>query len=164
MLTDFVGRDFGITAGVLFILLLLRLLLGSRAWFISLRLLMFVAIAFVLYLISEYPSSLYAAVEWVEYVYFGFIVVALVISARATDKDVFQATPMDFLIILIMIGMTFIPQARAGEEDIIHLVIKMCIMFYAVEFMLRNMKGRWNIPVVSALWALGVVAVRGLVL
>jgi hypothetical protein len=60
--------------------------------------------------------------------------------------------------------MTLIPQARAGEESIIHLVIKMCIMFYAVEFMLRCMKGRWNIPVASALWAFGVIAVRGLVL
>ena len=71
---------------------------------------------------------------------------------------------MDFLIILIMIGMTLIPQARAGEEYIIHLVVKMCIMFYAMEFLLRCMKGRWNIPVLSALWALGVIAVRGLVL
>jgi hypothetical protein len=37
-------------------------------------------------------------------------------------------------------------------------------MFYAVEFMLRCMKGRWNIPVISALWAFGVIAVRGVVL
>ena len=96
--------------------------------------------------------------------YFGLIVAALVIGARATDRDVFQATPMDFLLILIIIGMTFIPQARAGEGEIIHLVIKVCIMFYAVEFMLRNMMGRWNMLTVSALWALGVIAVRGLVL
>ena len=71
---------------------------------------------------------------------------------------------MDFLLILIMIGQLFIPQARAGEEAIIHLVIKMGVMFYAVEFVLRNMVGRWNAPTVSALWALGVIAVRGLVL
>jgi hypothetical protein len=146
------------------LLMLLRLLLGSKVWFISLRLLMFVAIAFVLYLLSESPSSVYTIGEGLEYVYFGFIVVALVIGAWATDTDAFQATPMDFLIILIVIGMAFVPQARAGEEAIIHLVVKMCIMFYAVEFMLRNMKGRWNIPVVSALWALGVFTVRGLVL
>jgi hypothetical protein len=71
---------------------------------------------------------------------------------------------MDFLLILIMIGMVFIPQARAGDDVIIHLVIKMGIMFYAVEFVLRNIKGNWNVPAVSALWALGVIAVRGLVL
>ena len=164
LLTDRVDRDFGIAAGGLFLLLLLRLLLDTRVWFIPLRLLMFVAIAFVLYLLSEYPSSAYPIGEGVEYVYFGFIIAALVIGTRATDKDVFQATPMDFLIILIMIGMTFIPQARAGEEDIINLVVKMCIMFYAVELMLRCMKGKSNIPVVSALWAFGVIAARGLVL
>jgi UDP-GlcNAc:undecaprenyl-phosphate GlcNAc-1-phosphate transferase len=164
LLADVVERDFGIAAGVLFLLLLLRLLLGASAWFISLRLLMFVVIAFVLYLLGEYPFHAYPALEGFDYVYFGLIVVALAIGARATDKDVFQATPMDFLLILIMIGMVFIPQARAGDGEIIHLVIKMGIMFYAVEFMLRNMVGRWNVPTVSALWALGVIAVRGLVL
>ena len=164
LLADMVNRDFGITAGGLFLLMLLRLLLGTTAWFISLRLLMFVAIAFVLYLLGEYPLNPYLALVGFEYVYFGLIVAALVIGARATDRDVFQATPMDFLLILIIIGMTFIPQARAGEGEIIHLVIKVCIMFYAVEFMLRNMMGRWNMLTVSALWALGVIAVRGLVL
>jgi UDP-GlcNAc:undecaprenyl-phosphate GlcNAc-1-phosphate transferase len=164
LLADVVERDFGIAAGVLFLLLLLRLLLGASAWFISLRLLMFVVIAFVLYLLGEYPFHAYPALEGFDYVYFGLIVVALAIGARATDKDVFQATPMDFLLILIMIGMVFIPQARAGDDEIIHLVIKMGIMFYAVEFMLRNMVGRWNVPTVSALWALGVIAVRGLIL
>ena len=57
LLTDVVNRDFGITAGGLFLLMLLRLLLGTTAWFISLRLLMFVAIAFVLYLLGEYPLN-----------------------------------------------------------------------------------------------------------
>jgi uncharacterized membrane protein YjdF len=125
---------------------------------------MFISVALVLYLLSEYPSSVYTVGEEIEYIFFGLIVVALVVGARATDKDVFQATPLDFLVILIIIGMAFIPQARAGEEAITHLVIKMCIMFYAVEFMLRNMRGRWNISTVSALWALGVSAVRGLIL
>ena len=164
LLANYVGRDIGITASVLFLLLLFRQLSGYRLWLISLRLLMFVAVAFVLYLLNKYPSSLYAAGEGIEYAYYGLIIVALVIGARATDNDVFQATPMDFLVIVIIIGLAFIPQARAGEADIIHLVIKMCIMFYAVEFMLRNMEGRWNIPAVSTLWALGVFAVRGLLL
>jgi len=144
------------------LLMLLRLLLGSTAWFISLRLLMFVTIAFVLYLLGEYPLNAYLALVGFDYAYFGLIVAALVIGARSTDRDAFQATPMDFLLILIMIGMVFIPQARAGEAEIIHLVIKVCIMFYAAEFMLRNMAGRWNVPTVSALWALGVIAVKGL--
>jgi hypothetical protein len=164
LLADVVDRDFGIAAGVLFVLMSLRLLLGDTVWFVSLRLLMFVAIAFVLYLLDEYPFQSYPALDGFNYVFFGLIVVALAIGARATDRDAFQATPMDFLLILILIGLVFIPQARTGEEEIIHLVIKMGIMFYAVEFVLRNMAGRWNAPTVSALWALGVIAVRGLVL
>jgi UDP-GlcNAc:undecaprenyl-phosphate GlcNAc-1-phosphate transferase len=164
LLADVVDRDLGIVAGVLFLLLLLRQLLGASAWFISLRLMMFVVIAFVLYLLGEYPFHAYPALEGFDYVFFGLIVVALAIGTRATDRDVFQTTPLDFLLILIMISMVFIPQARAGDDEIIHLAIKMGIMFYAVEFVLRNLAGRWNFPAVSALWALGVIAVRGLVL
>jgi hypothetical protein len=125
---------------------------------------MFVTIAFVLYLLGDDPLHAYLTLAGFDYVYFGLIVVALVVGARASDRDVFQATPMDFLLILIIMGMAFIPQARAGESEVIHLVIKMCIMFYAVEFMLRNMVVRWNVPTVSALWALGVIAVRGVIL
>jgi len=50
------------------------------------------------------------------------------------------------------------------KRTLIYLVIKIGIMFYVVEFMLRSMVSRWSVPTVSALWALGVIAVRGLVL
>ena len=164
LLAEVIQSDIGISAGVLFLIMFLRLLLGATVWFISLRLLMFIVIAFVIYLLGESPLNVYPALEGIENVYYGLVAVALVVGAVAHKSDAFQTTPMDFLLILILIGMAFIPQARAGEATVIHLVIKMCIMFYAVEFMLRNMAGRFNVPTVSALWALGVIAVRGLIL
>ena len=158
MLLGTVDRDIGIAASVIFLLMLVRLLHGSTVWFMPLRLMMFMAIAFVLYLLGEDPLAVYPVPGGFEYVYYGLIVLALLIGTRASDKDIFRATPMDYLVILIVIGMAFIPQARIGEGEIIHLVIKMCIMFYAVEFVLSNMVTKWNVITVSALWALGVIA------
>jgi len=127
--------------------------------------LLYVSIAAVVYLLEKNPSDTFLLNEVPGYVYYGLVALALVISARAktTSDDAFKVTPMDFLIILILIGLSFVPEARAGEENIIHLVIKVGIMFYAIEFVLRSMKGRWNLVTVPALWALGVIAVRGLV-
>jgi hypothetical protein len=78
-------------------------------------------------------------------------------------EDAFRVTPTDFLIILFMIGLALIPQVRAGEADYIPLVIKMVIMFYAIELGLRNMENRWNTITIAGMWALVIIAVRGLI-
>ena len=162
-ITSEVGKDFGIAASVLFSLLLLRLLFGYRAWYVSLRLISYVSVAFVLFLLSEYPSDYIRISEVFEYGYFGLVVLALLIGSRFTVEEAFRVTPMDFLLILVMAGLVFIPQAHIVEDAMIHLAIKVFVLFYAVEFALRNMKSRWSALTVSMLCALGVIAVRGLV-
>jgi len=163
LMTSSVSQDFGIAAAVLFALLLSRLLFGFYLWFISLRLIMYVTIAFVLYLINQFPTSMVVIPDAVDYAYYGIIVTALVIGARYTMEDAFKVTPTDFLIILLMMGLALIPQVRGGETDYIPLVIKIVIMFYAVELVLRNIEKRWNIIAIAGLWALGLIAVRGIV-
>jgi UDP-GlcNAc:undecaprenyl-phosphate GlcNAc-1-phosphate transferase len=162
LMTSKVSMDFGIAAAVLLVLLLSRLLFGYHLWFISLRLIMYVAIAFILYLISQYPSNVVIIPATVDHAYFGIIVASLVIGARYTVEDAFRVTPTDFLIILFMIGLALLPHAQEGETDYISLVIKMVIMFYAVELGLRNMGKRWNVITIAGLWALFIIAVRGL--
>ena len=164
MLTDVIDKEFGTAAAILFVLLCMRLLLGYRFWFVSLRLIAYVTIAFILYLIDSDPLGIVPTDKLYEYLYFGVIIVALLVGSRFTVEDAFQVTPMDFLLILVMAGLVFIPQAHIVEENIIHFVIKVFIMFYAVEFALRSMKSRLNSLTFGTLWALGFIAVKGLIL
>ena len=44
----------------------------------------------------------------------------------------------------------------------IKILVKLVIFFYSSELIMRNMTSRWNGLTLSALWALGVIGVRGM--
>lgn len=163
-LTDGIDRESALLSSVLFVLLGLRLFLGRRLWFISLRLIAYITAAFVIYLVQEYPAGNFQMEVSYEYVGYGIIAAALLLGGRLNVEDTFNATPMDFLIVLVLVGLVFVPQARIIDNAIIQLIVKIAIMFYAIEFAIRGIKSRLNAVTIGLLWALGVIAVRGLLL
>lgn len=157
-----VELELGLAASVLGFLLLLRLVFGSRLWFLYLRLMMYVAVAFVVYLTDQWLMGIDASLLIYENIYIGIIAAALVIGARYKIDDAFKTTPTDYLIVLLMLGSLLVPQAYFGAEGLIPLAVKLVIMFYAVEILLYQMKGRWALMPVAALWAFGIISVKGL--
>jgi UDP-GlcNAc:undecaprenyl-phosphate/decaprenyl-phosphate GlcNAc-1-phosphate transferase len=157
-----VDLELGLTAAILGMLLLLRLVFGSHLWFIYLRLLMYVVIAFVVFLIHQWVTNQGSAALIYENLYIGIIAAALVIGASYRTDDAFRTTPTDYLIVLLMIGSVLIPRMHTGGNDVIPMAVKLVIMFYAVEVLLNQMKGRWASVTLTALWAFGVIALKGL--
>jgi UDP-GlcNAc:undecaprenyl-phosphate GlcNAc-1-phosphate transferase len=163
ILVSKVDGELGLAAAILGGLLLLRLVFGNSLWFIFLRLLLYIAVAFVVYLVDQWLSSKDASVIIYEYIFMGTIAAALVIGARYKIDDAFKTTPTDYLIMLLMLGLVLAPQVHTVTEGVIPMVIKLVIMFYAVEILLHQMKSRWTILTLTALWAFGLIAVKGLV-
>lgn len=157
-----VDPELGVAAAILGVLLLLRLVFGTRLWFIYLRLMLYVVIAFVVYLVDQWVTSLDTSLLVYEHVYIGIITAALVIGARYKIDVAFKTTPTDYLIMLLMLGSLLVPKVYAGSEGVIPMAVKLVIMFYAVEVLLQKIKGRWAILPVAALWAFGLIAVKGL--
>ena len=120
----------------------------------------FVAVAFVVYLIDQWMIGSDLNLRNIEYIYFGSIAFAFVIGAKCKIDDAFKTTPTDYLIVILMLGFTLMPQVHIGSEGMIPLPIKLVIMFYAIEVLLHDMKGRWTIVTVTACWAFAVIAVR----
>ena len=158
-----VARDLGATAAVLFVLLSLRLAFGYKLWFLLLRLLIYVTGAVVVYLTAHLGAGLPES-QWInaEYAYNGVLIAALVFGVRYTKNEAFRVTPTDFLVGMIVVALGFVPQAHLAEYNVAALVVKLVIFFYASELIMRNMTSRWNGLTLSALWALGVIAVRGI--
>ena len=63
---------------------------------------------------------------------------------------------------MIVVALGFVPQAQLAGYNVAALVVKLVIFFYASELIMRNMTSRWNGLTLSALWALGVIGVRGM--
>jgi UDP-GlcNAc:undecaprenyl-phosphate GlcNAc-1-phosphate transferase len=159
----FIPKDFGVLAAIAFVLLSVRLIMGYRAWFLFLRLLIFVAIAFVTYLFEmeppALPDNLLAAMN---YAYFGLLAAAIVLVVRYRVADTFKITPMDFLVILAMLSIGVIPEDVRETYHLVPVIVKLVMLFYGVELILKTMKSRWSVLPLSSLTALGILALRGL--
>jgi UDP-GlcNAc:undecaprenyl-phosphate GlcNAc-1-phosphate transferase len=154
--------DFTIVAAILFLLLLLRLLVGYRAFFLPLRLLVYMAIIFVVYLLNTYQPAYLSGADLVTYVFFGAIVVATGLSIRFISEGNFNITPTDYLVVLALVILVVLASKQIVDSRITAIALKSIILFYGCELILNRMKSRWNIFTFSALLALFVIGLRGL--
>ena len=157
-----VPRDIALVAAILSLLLLIRLALGYRVWFLMLRLLVFISVALIVYLASSYSLEGMLALKWLEYLYFGILGVALIIAIRMENENRFRVTPLDYLVVLIALALALSPVSSLSNGVAIEMAIHAIIMFYGAEWALRHMRSRWNFFTGSMLLSLGIVVARGM--
>jgi len=158
-----IPKDFGVLAAIAFVMLAVRLIMGFKAWFLLLRLLIFVSIAFVTYLFEmgspSVPDDLFRTIE---FAFFGLLAVAVVMVVRYRLNTTFKITPMDFLVILAMLSIGVIPEDVRETYHLVPVIVKLVMLFYGAELILKTMKSRWSPLPLASLVALGILALRGL--
>ena len=157
-----VPRDIGNLSLLLAVLMALRLALGFRVWFLFLRLLVFVTLAFVAYLVSVYPPTLVMDHELLVNGFFIVLAVAVVLAIRFGPQDGFQVTPTDFLVGLVLLVVGLMPEPRIAGLDLVTLSIRLAVLFYAAELSMKQMTSRLSAVTLSLLVTLCILAVRGL--
>jgi UDP-GlcNAc:undecaprenyl-phosphate GlcNAc-1-phosphate transferase len=156
-----VPGDMALIAAVLGGALLLRLVLGFRVWFLLLRLLLFVAIALMVYLFNSYPPKGLLGQAPVLYVFFGLLGMALIAAVRLAKEDRFRVTPLDFLVVLIVLALALMPESLL-DSRVVGMAVQAILLFYGAEMAMRQMRSRWNPFTGSMLMGLAVLAARGL--
>lgn len=154
--------DLAWIAGVLAITLLARLILGYRVWFLMLRLLMFMAIALMVYLLHAYPAEGAFGPAAVEYVFFGLLALAIIAGVRLARQEQFRVTPLDYLVVLIAFALALLPDASSPDAGLVKMAFHAILLFYGAELAMRQMQSRWNLFTGSILAAVSIVAARGL--
>ena len=156
MSTD-VPIDFGISS-----LLLLVAVIASN-WLANLyRLVMFVTIGFAVYLLSTYPPDWLLDQISLVYLFFMVLTVVSFITARVSVREHFQITPLDYLVIIMVIIVSLAPGIEHGASSMIWMVLQMIILFYGCELLIQNMKSRLNGFTGAVSLALVLIAFRGL--
>ena len=158
-----VPGDLALIAAVLGAVLLLRLALGFRVWFLMLRLLLFMAIALMVYLFNSYPPAGLLGQAPVLYVFFGVLGLAMVVAVRMAEEDRFRVTPLDYLVVLIVLALALMPQSLV-DSRLVGMALQAILLFYGAELAMRQMQSRWNLFTGAMLAALVVLAVRGFLL
>jgi UDP-GlcNAc:undecaprenyl-phosphate GlcNAc-1-phosphate transferase len=140
------------------------LVMGSRVWYLPLRLLSYVTVVFVVYLFNTYQPAQLSGFDPVTYIFFGALVVAIGLSIRLKEVGDFKVTPMDFLVALVVIGIAVLVQDKAVDSGMLAIAMKTIILFYGCEVILTRMESRWNVFTVAVLASLLIISVRGVML
>ena len=86
---------------------------------------------------------------------------AITLSIRLEETRVFNVTPMDYLIALVVLGIAVLAKDNIVDMAMMAIALKAIIMFYGCEVILTRMKKRWNVFTVSVLASLLIISARG---
>jgi UDP-GlcNAc:undecaprenyl-phosphate GlcNAc-1-phosphate transferase len=131
-------------------------------WFLSLRMLVYVTVVFVVYLLNTYQPAYLSGADPVTYTFFFILVAAIALSIRLQKGGRFHVTPTDFLIFLTVIGLMVLSKNGIVSSGITSIVLKTIILYFGCELLFSKMTSRINPLTVSALAALLVIGTRGL--
>jgi hypothetical protein len=153
LLLPTVPRDIALSALILLVILLVRLIWAERLRFIPLRLLVFPSVAFAVYLMhrDQIVMGLLPPVMRM-----GLLVVLLTfmfLVIRSTKDQTFQTTPTDLLVVALAGGVGVLYQQGMIEAVLVPVVLGIVVFFYAAELVMRHMRQTWNS------FTLGIVAV-----
>ena len=155
-----VPTDFSISALILLFLLSLVLWTNFMGYHLY-RLILFVVIAFSVYLLATYPA------EWlqdkVDLVVIYYVVMSLLafVAIKVMPNEELKITTLDYLVIAMALLIEFLPGKDAFRENIIWMIVQIIILFYLCELVLQCIKSRWNRLSGSAVLALALIAYRG---
>jgi len=158
-----IPRDLTLAATALFVLLLVRLLAGFQLPLLPLRLLVYVAIVFIVYLTNTYQPAYLTGTDPFTYAFFGVFLTGIALSIRYADGGSFNVTPMDFLIVLAVLALAVLANNGMVAANMTAVALKTIILFYGAELILSRMKHRWNFFTVSVLISLLVTGMRGMI-
>jgi len=154
--------DFGVSAVALLILLIISVVVKSLNVYFY-RLVMFVTIAFSVFLLSTYPPAWLLDEMFILYSYFVLMSCLVFICVRLMAAEEFHMSPLDYLMILMALISALLPETDVGASSLIWMVIQIIILFYACEMIVQKMKSPFNRFTGATALALGLIAIRGLI-
>ncbi len=157
-----VPKDFAVSSLVLLLLLLFVLFSGVLGYQLY-RLILFVTIGFSIYLSTNFSVSWLS--DHVDMIFIYFVVMTILgfVTIKMTLRDEFKITPLDYLVIALVLLIEFLPGDNAVRENIIWMIVQMVVLFYVCELLIQNMKDRRNRFSGTVVLALFLIAYRGLV-
>ena len=155
-----VSLDIQLSSLILLLFLTARLGWNERLRFVPLRLLVFAGIAFVVYLLhyDAYASGLLPPVLRVALLV--TLLIVMLVAIRFAQRDVFQTTPTDILVIALVGGFGVLYEHNIVDTALAPMVIELVLLFYAAELTMRQMKSTWNCFSVSMLATLAILSAR----
>jgi UDP-GlcNAc:undecaprenyl-phosphate GlcNAc-1-phosphate transferase len=173
--------DFGVVAISLFGLLLLGALVFRKATPWLVRLGLYVGGAFMIYLADLSNGANVAngatgstgatgfvvagvaagvSVHTILNLFFGLMAVLVVASIRLNRSQPFELTPLDYLMVLMVLTVPNLPEIQVGDFSLGALAAKIIVLFFAYELILSRLSERMTQYGLVSLWVFLALGIR----
>ena len=92
-----------------------------------------------------------------------FVAIAFALRVRFCRDKTFQVTPLDYLVIVLVVVVPNLPETHIDGDYIGEMAIKLVVLFYACEALLGMKQRKWNLLHISAVASLVVMSLRGVI-
>lgn len=162
-LAEQVPRDFGIIAAIMAVTLAVYFVTRIAVDSIIAQAVHYVTAAFVIYLETHAFGKGIPGFDVMEVVYFSVLAGAIVLAIRYGEKWDFKTTPMDYLVIFVVLFAGYILQSTPDKVEVGLMAVKLIVVFYGCELIVLHMRRKLNAMNVSSLVTLVALAYRGIV-
>ena len=154
--------DSGVVATVLLGMLMLGMAVERRwlPWLVRAGL--YFGSTFILYALEVATPS--AQGSWFHPVnlYLVGIAALVIVVMRLHAVRQFQTTPLDSLMVLLGVGLPFLPEMHVGEINLSVLTARLIVLFFSFELLLQAYSDRMGAAIVVTMCLLGGLGVRAL--
>ena len=161
VLANKIPRDFGLSSSVLAIILALLLIIRTKET-LALRAISYVTAAFIVYLQTKYFGSESAILGGINIGLYVLLAISIWLAVRYASNTEFRASPMDFLVIFIVLAMGIISRDHLHQELLGIMAVKLVVVFYGCEVIYAKSANKWNLLNVSTLITLSILGARSL--
>jgi UDP-GlcNAc:undecaprenyl-phosphate GlcNAc-1-phosphate transferase len=158
------SRDVRLLAIVLAVILCTGLLLGRKredaGW--SDRLALYSCAALALF-VSKHGLDGAMHPQLFELILFPVLALAMVVSLRSAGDQPFRLTPLDILVLLVVVTVPNLPDSVASTRSLGLTIAELVLLFYSLEALTLTVGPRWRwVSGAAAVFLIGLV-VRGMV-
>jgi len=125
------------------------------------RVIIYTLAAIVIFIMQEHSSLPSELIHYQNLIY-ALLVVAVILGFRYSNLKDFGPTPLDFLVILAAIVSVVLPELQFISEDLGLNIMRLIVLFYALEFILVHIGERLDILRYIVFIILGILGFNGI--
>jgi len=151
--------DMAVLAAALIFIMITAFVLKLKATDVLEKAVVYIVAVMAIYsmLLGEYDLEIKNIIN----ILFFMMAVSFALRIRFSTDKTFQITPLDYLVIILVIIVPNLPKAHLDDSSIGEMAVKLVILFYASEAIMGYKARRWDLMRIGTLSALLVVVFRG---
>jgi len=156
-----IESDMSVLSAVLLVILLLNMTFTKDRVSIFEKAVVYIMCVLSVYLLQNTSILESGYYNFINYL-FVLLVIAFAIKVRFSEDRSFQVTPLDCLVVSLVVVVPNIPDLGFEEGHIGEMALKLIVLFYGSEAVMNIVTKKWALFRIALLSALAIVAIRGL--